>query len=158
MRLAVRQVSGRVVVKLVIAGCVAVIVLAPVPAAGQVCCPDDIPAIRLGIENLLKLRTRHYMRHRRVLALERAGGADLRVLRGRAARPACGRLMEALPPTYRAARSGDSLYDIVFYRVLDRYLVAVRRARARNGPLVPQLPDRLISFDLDFEEIGSRTF
>lgn len=112
-------------------------------------CPRDIPGIRRGLVNIMRVNSTHWLRQRRRLGLTDAEGAAVRALGGRAGDvETCRRLFARLPPAYRISRDGRPRYDVVFYRVGDRYLVALREARAERRMGVPQLPDRAITYDL----------
>ncbi|MFW6080222.1 MAG: hypothetical protein ACODAE_11420 [Gemmatimonadota bacterium] len=122
-------------------------------------CPGDIPGIRRGLTNIMQVNSTHWLRQRRRLGLTDAEGAEVRVLGDRAVdATVCRRLIARLSRAHRARRDGRPRYDIVFFQVGDRYVIALREARAERRLGVPQMPDRAITFDLSLNRLVEHTW
>lgn len=113
-------------------------------------CPSDHPKVRAFVEHLV---TQDWAR--RALALENVTDEPLRTLGDqREDHPVCVALYKKIPNTYHV-RGQNAPNTAVFYRLDDRYILALTITKFSSKGQPPKAPEQFISFDLDLNRLGT---
>ena len=118
-------------------------------------CPADHPLLRQFVERILTADAK--APDREELGLAAVAGQPLNVLGDHQEDyPVCAQLYRKVPREYRVRGKGAP-DTVVFYRIGDRYLLALSSLPARPGEARPG-PDQFVAYDLALNEIGGMVY